>query len=31
MGSEFGFWFVITVSVIFTGIAAYGLWKKQLF
>jgi magnesium transporter len=31
MGSEFGFWFVITVSVIFTSIAAYGLWKKQLF
>lgn len=31
MGSEFGFWFVISISIIITSIAAYGLWKKQLF
>lgn len=26
-----GFWFVVGASILFTGIAAYGLWKKRLF
>ena len=26
-----GFWFVLGLAAVFTGIAAYGLWRKQLF
>ena len=29
--TEIGFWFVVTTSIIFTSVAAYGLWKKRLF
>ena len=31
LDTHFGFWFVVSMSIICTAIAAYGLWKKRLF